>query len=124
MIAGPGSGKTRILIHRVAWLLEKGVPPDSILLLTFTNKAAREMMHRVYELSGISADELQGGTFHSFGRRILQPHADCWATGAISSFWTADAKELVSACLREANIETKGKVFPNPMCSWRFSARL
>lgn len=115
VIAGPGSGKTRILIHRVAWLLEKGVPPDSILLLTFTNKAAREMMHRVYELSGISADELQGGTFHSFGRRILQPHAELLGYGRdFLILDRSDAKELVSACLREANIETKGKVFPKP----------
>ena len=113
VIAGPGSGKTRILIHRVAWLLDKGVPPHSILLLTFTNKAAREMMQRVYELSGGAAEELQGGTFHSFGRRILQPHAEL--LGYQRNFLIldrSDAKELLSACLLDANIETKGKLFP------------
>lgn len=115
VIAGPGSGKTRILIHRVAWLLDKGVPPHSILLLTFTNKAAREMMQRVYELSGGAAEELQGGTFHSFGRRILQPHAEL--LGYQRNFLIldrSDAKELLSACLLNANIETKGKLFPKP----------
>lgn len=115
VIAGPGSGKTRILIHRVAWLLDKGVPPHSILLLTFTNKAAREMMQRVYELSGGAAEELQGGTFHSFGRRILQPHAEL--LGYQRNFLIldrSDAKELLSACLLDANIETKGKLFPKP----------
>src|SRR5881394_562753 len=65
VIAGAGSGKTRTLTYRVAYLLEQGIPPDRILLLTFTNKAAREMMRRVTDLLGQELRELWGGTFHS-----------------------------------------------------------
>jgi len=76
VIAGAGSGKTRTLIYRVAFLLEQGIPPERILLLTFTNKAAREMMRRVADLIGLELRELWGGTFHSIGNRILRSHAD------------------------------------------------
>ena len=69
VIAGAGSGKTRTLTYRVAYLLEQGIPPDRILLLTFTNKAAREMMRRVNDLLGRELRELWGGTFHSIGAR-------------------------------------------------------
>src|SRR5271157_463532 len=65
VIAGAGSGKTRALTYRVAYLLEQGIPPERILLLTFTNKAAREMMHRVADLLGHELRTLWGGTFHS-----------------------------------------------------------
>src|ERR1700689_5615586 len=64
VIAGAGSGKTRTLTYRVAFLLEQGIPPDRILLLTFTNKAAGEMMRRVPDLIGRELDPLWGGTFH------------------------------------------------------------
>jgi DNA helicase-2/ATP-dependent DNA helicase PcrA len=76
VIAGAGSGKTRTLTYRVAWLLENGVQPWQILLLTFTNKAAREMTGRVAELLGPGADGIWGGTFHSIGNRILRRHAE------------------------------------------------
>src|SRR5436189_5535807 len=75
VIAGAGSGKTRTLIYRVAYLLEQGIPPDRILLLTFTNKAAGEMMRRVTDLLGHELASLWGGTFHSIGNRILRQHA-------------------------------------------------
>src|SRR5215216_7216596 len=75
VIAGAGSGKTRTLTYRVAYLLEQGIPPDRILLLTFTNKAAREMMRRVADLLGHELRELWGGTFHSIGVRVLRRHA-------------------------------------------------
>src|SRR5678816_1431892 len=75
VIAGAGSGKTRTLTYRVAYLLEHGVPADRILLLTFTNKAAREMMRRVADLLGNELQSLWGGTFHSIGARILRQHA-------------------------------------------------
>src|SRR5215472_17340535 len=75
VIAGAGSGKTRTLTYRVAYLLEQGIPPDRILLLTFTNKAAKEMMRRVADLLGQELPELWGGTFHSIGNRILGRHA-------------------------------------------------
>ena len=76
VIAGAGSGKTRTLTYRVAFLLEQGIAPDRILLLTFTNKAAREMMRRVADLLGQELASLWGGTFHSLGNRILRRHAD------------------------------------------------
>src|SRR5439155_11959964 len=76
VIAGAGSGKTRALTYRVAFLLEQGVPADRILLLTFTNKAAREMMRRVNDLICGDLSGLWGGTFHSVANRVLRRHAD------------------------------------------------
>src|SRR5690349_24965897 len=76
VIAGAGSGKTRTLTYRVAYLLEQGIPPERILLLTFTNKAAAEMMRRVSDLIGQELRDLWGGTFHSIGARILRTNAD------------------------------------------------
>src|SRR5512140_3354959 len=76
VIAGAGAGKTRTLIYRVAYLLEQGVKPERILLLTFTNKAAKEMMRRVSELLGGDLVNLWGGTFHSIGHRVLRRHAE------------------------------------------------
>src|ERR1017187_4062494 len=76
VIAGAGSGKTRTLTYRVAYLLEQGIPADRILLLTFTNKAAGEMMRRVSDLLGRELRSLWGGTFHSIGARILRLPAD------------------------------------------------
>src|SRR5574338_745578 len=70
VIAGAGSGKTRTLTYRVAYLLEQGIPAERMLLLTFTNKAAKEMMRRVADLLGHDLPELWGGTFHSIGNRI------------------------------------------------------
>src|SRR5207237_6990779 len=75
VIAGAGSGKTRTLIYRVAYLLEQGIPAERILLLTFTNKAAREMMRRVADLLGQELPALWGGTFQSIANRILRQQA-------------------------------------------------
>ena len=72
VLAGAGSGKTRTLVYRVARLLEDGVPSSSILLLTFTNRAAREMLQRVGDLLGQDAGKVMGGTFHSVGNRLLR----------------------------------------------------
>lgn len=76
VLAGAGSGKTRTLTYRVAYLLHQGVQPYEILLLTFTNKASREMLERVEDLTGISRRHLWGGTFHSIAQRILRVHGD------------------------------------------------
>ena len=76
VIAGAGAGKTRTLTYRVAYLLEQGIPPECILLLTFTNKAAREMMQRVGDLLGAQTLVPWGGTFHSIGARMLRRHCD------------------------------------------------
>jgi DNA helicase-2/ATP-dependent DNA helicase PcrA len=115
VIAGAGSGKTRTLTYRVAYLLEQGIPADRILLLTFTNKAAAEMMRRVSDLLGHELRSLWGGTFHSIGARILRLHAD--ALGYQKDFTILDrddAKDLIKACLAEAKIDTKNKHFPKP----------
>ena len=113
VIAGAGSGKTRTLTYRVAYLLEQGIPADRILLLTFTNKAAGEMMRRVSDLLGHELRALWGGTFHSIGARILRLHAD--TLGYRRDFTILDrddAKDLIKACMADAKIETKGTHFP------------
>ena len=76
VIAGAGSGKTRTLTYRVAYLLQSGIQPREILLVTFTNKAAREMLERVEELTGIPRHHLWGGTFHSIAQRILRTQGE------------------------------------------------
>lgn len=76
VLAGAGSGKTRTLVYRVAYLLEKGINPERILLVTFTNKAAREMMERVEQLLGKQPKGLWGGTFHSVANRLLRKYAE------------------------------------------------
>src|SRR5271154_1986315 len=115
VIAGAGSGKTRTLTYRVAYLLEQGIPPDRILLLTFTNKAAGEMMRRVSDLIGQELSALWGGTFHSIGARILRTHAE--ALGYRRDFTILDrddSKDLIKACVADAGIEIKGTHFPKP----------
>ncbi len=107
VLAGAAAGKTRTLTYRVAYLLEQGIPVDRILLLTFTNKAAREMMDRVQELIGGDTAGLWGGTFHSVGHRVLRRHAE--AVGYPPSFTIMDrddAKALRSAAIAAAGIDT------------------
>src|SRR5688572_19995634 len=113
VIAGAGSGKTRTLIYRVAYLLEQGIPADRILLLTFTNKAAREMMRRVADLLGQELASLWGGTFHSIGNRLLRRHADL--LGYQRDFTIMDredAKHLITTCVAESDIDVKATRFP------------
>ena len=75
VIAGPGSGKTRVLTYRIAHLINIGVPPWQILSLTFTNKAAREMKDRIEKVVGPKANKVWAGTFHSLFARILRSEA-------------------------------------------------
>ena len=113
VIAGAGSGKTRTLTYRVAYLLENGIDPRNILLLTFTNKAAREMLGRVANLLPIDASGLWGGTFHSIGNRILRRHGS--ALGYSSGFTIMDRedqKELIDAVVASAGIDPKEIRFP------------
>lgn len=115
VIAGAGAGKTRTLTYRVAWLIEQGVPPDRILLLTFTNKAAKEMMRRVEDLLGSDVSQIWGGTFHSVGARILRRHAEVlgWRPD-FTILDREDAKDLIQACIDEADIDVKETRFPKP----------
>src|SRR5256884_3490839 len=113
VIAGAGSGKTRTLTYRVAYLLENGIDPRNILLLTFTNKAAREMLGRVANVLPIDASGLWGGTFHSVGNRILRRHST--ALGYSSGFTIMDRedqKDLIDAVVTSAGIDPKEIRFP------------
>jgi len=115
VIAGAGSGKTRTLTYRVAYLLEQGIPADRMLLLTFTNKAAKEMMRRVADLLGQDLPELWGGTFHSIGNRILRQHAPKLGFDRDFSILDRDdAKTLIKSCTGEAQIDIKATRFPKP----------
>ena len=113
VIAGAGSGKTRTLTYRVAYLLENGIDPRNILLLTFTNKAARQMLDRVANLLPVDASGLWGGTFHSVGNRILRRHGS--ALGYSSGFTIMDRedqKDLINTVVASAGINPKEIRFP------------
>ncbi len=115
VIAGAGSGKTRTLTYRVAYLLENGFAPSNILLLTFTNKAAREMLARVDALLPERTAGLWGGTFHSIGNRILRRHAA--AAGFAPGFSIMDREDqsdLLASVIVAAGIDPKEKRFPKP----------
>jgi DNA helicase-2/ATP-dependent DNA helicase PcrA len=99
VLAGAGSGKTRTLTYRVAYLLSQGVKAHEILLLTFTNKAAKEMLRRVEDLTGVNAGQFWGGTFHSIGHRLLRIHGE--TVGLEKGFTILDQEEAESL-LRDA----------------------
>jgi DNA helicase-2/ATP-dependent DNA helicase PcrA len=113
VIAGAGSGKTRTLTYRVAWLLEQGYRPGEILLLTFTNKAAREMLERVNDLLPGASEGLWSGTFHSIGHRILRRHPE--AVGFREGFTIMDREdqeELLESVVARMGFRTNDKRFP------------
>jgi Superfamily I DNA and RNA helicases len=113
VIAGAGSGKTRALTYRVSRLIEDGVNPSDILLLTFTNKAAREMLSRVEQLVTVDTRRIWGGTFHSIGNRLLRQHAT--TIGYRSSFTildSEDAREMMESAISSLGIKTLEKRFP------------
>ncbi|MDR1281509.1 MAG: ATP-dependent helicase [Opitutaceae bacterium] len=116
VLAGAGSGKTRTLTWRVAWLLSQGVKPWQILLLTFTNKAAREMLHRVHDLTGYEPGRFWGGTFHSIGSRILRIHGEAIKIPKNYTILDADESEAVLKQAVEAADRTffKDKTHPKP----------
>jgi len=113
VIAGAGSGKTRTLTYRVAYLLENGVQPYSILLLTFTNKAAHEMLERVTNLLPNDTTGLWGGTFHSIGNRIMRSHAEAagFAPG-FSIMDREDQQDMLDSVIAASGIDPKDKRFP------------
>jgi DNA helicase-2/ATP-dependent DNA helicase PcrA len=113
VVAGAGTGKTRTLVHRVAWLLERGVPPHAITLLTFTRRASREMLERAAHLVGAGAHGVQGGTFHSFGMQKLRRHATL--LGYTPNFVVldrSDAEGLVGLIRAELGLGGGDKRFP------------
>ena len=115
VLAGAGSGKTRTLVYRVAYLVEKGIHPENILLVTFTNKAANEMLERVEKLLGVQPADLWGGTFHRIGNRVLRKHAN--KLGYERNFNIMDQDDsisLVKHVMEEMNLNTKGHSFPKP----------
>lgn len=109
VVAGAGSGKTRVLTYKIAYLLQQGLPPQSILALTFTNKAAREMKERIASLTdGQTARRLWMGTFHSIFSRILRYEAE--RIGYPSNFTiydAADSKSLLRSIMKEMQLDDK-----------------
>ena len=113
VLAGAGSGKTRTLIYRLAYLLERGVPPRNILLMTFTNKAANEMRSRTEMLLRYQPKGLWSGTFHHVGNRSLRMYAG--ELGFTSDFGILDqddSKGLIKACIKKVRGRDKSPDFP------------
>ena len=109
VIAGAGSGKTRVLTYKIAWLLEQGMAPWQILALTFTNKAAREMKERIGRLVGDErARYLQMGTFHSVFARILRSEAEVLGYNSNFTIYDqSDARSLVKTIIKEMGLDDK-----------------
>ncbi|MBK8829505.1 MAG: UvrD-helicase domain-containing protein [Saprospiraceae bacterium] len=108
VIAGPGSGKTRVLTFRIAYLIEQGIPPQHILALTFTNKAAREMKERIAHVVGSKGDRVWAGTFHSIFARILRVEATkIDFPPAFTIYDRDDSKSLVTDIIKEMRLDTK-----------------
>ncbi|MBA2663827.1 MAG: ATP-dependent helicase [Bradymonadaceae bacterium] len=113
VIAGAGSGKTHTLTYRMAYLVERGVAPDRIMLLTFTNRAARAMTTRAASLIGADAARMWGGTFHSVANRILRREAKVLGyPDDYTIIDQEDAQTLMKACLTEANVGHLERRFP------------
>ena len=123
VLAGAGSGKTRVLVHRIAWLLEaEQVSPFSILAVTFTNKAAREMRHRIESLMGQSFGGMWVGTFHGLAHRLLRTH---WQeAGLIQDFQILDSDDqlrLIKRINRELQIDDER--WPAKQCQWYINSQ-
>lgn len=117
VLAGAGSGKTRTLTYRVAWLLmEAGLHPDQLLLLTFTNKAAREMIERVQNLTGMHHSPRWGGTFHSVGGRLLRQYGHhIGLAKGYTILDQSDAESLMTSVIKDADKAfLKDKDHPRP----------
>lgn len=108
LLAGAGSGKTRVLTHRIAYLIEQGVNPYHIMAITFTNKAAREMRERVDDLVGYGAEHIWVSTFHSACVRILRRHIDKLGYGnSFTIYDTDDQKSLIKEICKRYKVDTK-----------------
>ncbi|CAN5666413.1 ATP-dependent helicase [soil metagenome] len=129
ILAGPGSGKTRVITYRVAYLIAKGVPADNILLVTFTRRAAREMVGRLEGLIGPKAAHVWAGTFHHIGNRVLRKSAR--AIGFEPNFTILDSedqRDLIKLAMEDAGLALKGRLAPKParvqhLISFAFNVR-
>lgn len=123
ILAGAGSGKTRVITRRIAWLVENGVHPAEILAITFTNKAANEMKERLASLLGVIAHRMWVGTFHSMMLRILRRHAECLGfTESFTILDTDDQQTLLRRLMKEANIDEKAisvRQAQNTISGWK-----
>ncbi len=125
VIAGAGTGKTRTLVHRVAWLIERGEDPGGIVLLTFTRRAAAEMLERASRLVGPSARRVRGGTFHAFASRSLRAHAT--KVGRSPDFTVMDrqdAEGLISLVRQDLGLGGKRRRFPNKATLYKLISRV
>jgi DNA helicase-2/ATP-dependent DNA helicase PcrA len=113
VVAGAGSGKTRALTYRLAWLVHNGIDPSRIMLVTFTNRAAREMLSRVEVLVRQKTQDIWGGTFHHIANRLLRQYGKVLG---ISPDFTIldreDSKDLIASCVQEAGVDIRKKRFP------------
>lgn len=109
ILAGAGSGKTKALTSRIAYMLEQGISPQEILAITFTNKAAKEMKERVKKLVGASSDHMWISTFHSFGARFLRREIDVIPpyTRQFTIYDAQDSQQVVKGILKEMNLDDK-----------------
>ncbi len=114
ILAGAGTGKTTTLCARVAWLIDQGVPPERILLLTFTRRAAREMLSRARALVGAKTSSrfVVGGTFHSVAYRTILHEAPLLGLDGVSLFDAADAADLLDLLREENDLASMERRFP------------
>ena len=112
VIAGAGSGKTRTIVHRLAWLAGQGVPASDMLLLTFTRKASREMLLRATDLLGYSIGGVHGGTFHSFAFSVLRQYRPAWAEGPVTVMDSADSASAIQQCKGRLKVGKGDRSFP------------
>src|SRR5690625_811143 len=118
VIAGAGSGKTRVLTRRIAWLIGRGAHPGSVLALTFTNKAAAEMRERVAELVGAQARLMWVSTFHSMCVRILRREPKTFgSTSSFTIYDAADSRRLMTMVCRDMELNNK-KFSPRSILAW------
>ncbi len=122
VLAGAGSGKTRVLTHRVSWLVEAhGVSPMSILAVTFTNKAAQEMRGRIEEMLGYSLRGMWMGTFHSIAHRLLRQHyRDAGLEEGFQILDSADQHRVVRRVLRDMGLDEG--YWPPKQVQWHINA--
>src|SRR6266481_6163168 len=115
ILAGPGSGKTRVITYRVAYLIAMGVPAESIMLVTFTRRAAREMVRRMGSLIGQPAAKVWAGTFHHIGNRLLRRAATL--LGFQPNFTILDGEDqldFIRLAMDDAGLSGTGKLAPRP----------